>query len=146
MEHTFNLREFEINDYAAVIELWSFSGLPYRPKGRDRKEKNAKELNNGTAIFLVAEIKNRIVGVIFGTHDGRKGWVNRLAVHPDFKCKGIAKALVADVEKRLLEAGVEIITCLIENDNIASQAVFRKLGFKAWEDITYFSKRMNPDV
>jgi len=146
IDSEYSIRAFNIYDYKYVLNLWKISDLPFRPKGRDRKEKIAKELKNDCAIFLVAEIDDAIVGVVFGTHDGRKGWINRLAVHPDFRNKGIAKSLVNDVEEQLLNRGIEIMTCLIEGENNVSHNVFRKLGFKRWNKITYYSKRMNPDV
>jgi len=146
MKSSIKLRNFTIDDFEAVQKLWNESKLPYRPKGRDRKEKIATELNNNTSIFIVAEKSDEVVGVVFGTHDGRKGWINRLAVHPKFRNEGIAKILIAEVERRLLDRGIEIMTCLIERDNIDSQNAFKKLGFKEWDDIVYFSKRMNPDV
>ena len=146
MESQIRLRNFKITDYESVIQLWNVAGLPYKQKGRDRKEKIAKELEKNNSIFIVALKSTTIIGVVFGTHDGRKGWINRLAVHPNFRTRGIAKALVSEVEKRLLKIGIEIMTCLIEKDNLDSQAVFTNLGFKEWKDIIYFSKRMNPDV
>jgi len=146
MQASIKLRKFSIDDFDDIVNLWNASGLPYRPKGRDRKEKIAKEIENGNAIFIVAEESSNIVGVVFGTHDGRKGWVNRLAVHPNYRHRGIATSLVSEVEKCLLNHGIEIMTCLIEKDNLDSQAVFAKLGFKEWKDIVYFSKRMNPNV
>jgi ribosomal protein S18 acetylase RimI-like enzyme len=146
LDKIITIRKFKIEDYEKVIQLWIHSGLPYRPKGRDRKEKIAIEAEKETALFLIAEIDGVIGGVVFGTHDGRKGWINRLAVHPEFRNRNIAKKLVAEVEKQLLTNGIEIMTCLIEDSNIVSQNVFKKLGFKKWNDISYFSKRMNPDV
>jgi len=146
MPDSIKLRNFKITDFESVISLWNDAGLPYRPKGRDRKEKIEKELENDCSIFLVVEHSNKIIGVVFGTHDGRKGWINRLAVHPTYRNKGIAKMLVTEVEKCFLNRGIEIMTCLIERENVDSQSAFKKLGFKEWSDIVYFSKRMNPDV
>lgn len=146
MENSIKIRNFVIGDFNDVVNLWKVSGLPYKPKGRDRKEKIEIELEKDCSIFLVAESFKQVVGVVFGTHDGRKGWINRLAVHPDFRTKGIARTLVGEVEKRLLGIGIEIMTSLIERENVESRFVFKKFGFKEWDDIVYFSKRMNPDV
>jgi ribosomal protein S18 acetylase RimI-like enzyme len=146
MELNYSIRSFNINDYDDVISLWKESGLPFKPKGRDRKKKIKNELDSDSAIFLVAEIDNDIIGVVFGTHDGRKGWINRLAVHPNYRNNGIAKSLIDELEKQLLGRGIEIMTCLIEGANKVSHNIFIKLGFKHWNEISYYSKRMNPDV
>ena len=140
------VRNFSINDYDALIELWKEAQLPYKPKGRDSKEKIESELKKGVAIFLVAETDNKIIGSVFGTHDGRKGWINRVAVHPQFRQKGIAKMLVSEVEKKLDELGIDIIACLIEDWNDRSMKVFEKLGYIKHNDVIYFSKRKNADT
>jgi ribosomal protein S18 acetylase RimI-like enzyme len=141
-----NIREFIIEDYEDVVRIWKESGLPYKPNGRDRKSEIEKELKRGCAIFYVAEIEGKLIAVIFGTHDGRKGWINRVAVKPEFKQKGIARKLVEFVEQQFDEMGIEISAALIEDWNSTSMAVFTKLGYIKHDDVFYYSKRKNPDV
>jgi len=72
-------------------------------------------------------------------------WINRLAVLPDYQKRGIAKALTIEVERRLNEAGILIVTCLIEGDNQVSREFFQSLGYVGHPDIAYYSKRQSPD-
>ncbi len=145
-QFNFEIRDFKIEDYNSLIELWKSAGLPYKPNGRDSKEKIESELNKGVAIFLLAETDKEIIGSVFGTHDGRKGWINRVAVHPQYRQKGIAKMLVSEVEKKLDELGIDIVACLIEDWNDSSMKVFEKLGYFKHNDVIYFSKRKNVDT
>jgi len=140
------IREFCIEDYDALITLWNDAQLEYKPKGRDRRDKIESELERGNAIFLVAEIDGKLAGSILGTHDGRKGWINRLAVAPEFRKQGIARRLVSEVEEMFSELGIEIMACLIEDWNTKSMQVFEKLGYKKHSDIIYFTKRKHLDV
>ena len=140
------IREFCMVDYEAVISLWRNAKLPHKPAGRDRKDKVEKEILRENAIFLVAELKGEIIGSIFGTHDGRKGWVNRLAVAPKLRNLGIARKLVAAVEDKLSKLGIDIICCLIEDWNTESLEIFKRLGYHQHSDIIYFSKRKHKDV
>jgi len=140
------IREFCMEDYDALITLWNDVQLPYRPKGRDRRDKIEYELKQGKTIFLVAEINSKLVGSILGTHDGRKGWINRLAVASEFRRQDIARRLVAEVEGRLSELGIEVVACLIEEGNTKSVQVFERLGYKKHSNIVYFSKRRDSDV
>jgi len=87
-----------------------------------------------------------LIGSIFGTHDGRKGWINRLAVDPAHQRQGIAARLVREVEDRLYERGIGIIACLVEDWNSISLQVFEKLGYTRHQDIIYFTKRKYPDI
>ena len=77
--------------------------------------------------------------------DGRKGWINRLAVDPDYRNQGIARRLVHEAENYLSEQGMEIITCLIEIENTASQNVFTKLGYQPYP-VAYFRKLKHDSV
>ncbi len=140
------IRKFVTDDYDDVISLWSSAGLPCRPQGRDAKGKIEIEITKPTAVFLVAEYKGKIIGTSLGTQDGRKGWINRVAIIPELQGKGIARMLVEETEKRLYQKGIEIIACLIEEGNDVSMQTFNKLGYIKHEDIIYFSKRKSPDT
>ncbi|MCK4359045.1 MAG: hypothetical protein KAW92_09965 [Candidatus Cloacimonetes bacterium] len=58
------IRKFSTEDYDALIKLWNDSQLPYKPKGRDSKDKIEFELKQGNALFLVVEINGKLVGSI----------------------------------------------------------------------------------
>ena len=92
------IRELCPDDIPAVISLWEAADLPFRPDGRDRAERIVREIAGPSSVFLVAEDDGGLVGVVFGTHDGRKGWINRLAVAPGEQRRGIASALEHDTD------------------------------------------------
>ncbi|MCK4250950.1 GNAT family N-acetyltransferase [candidate division WOR-3 bacterium] len=140
------IRELRMTDYDKLIALWNKAKLLYKPEGRDRQDNIERELKKPTAIFLVAEKNEELIGSIFGTHDGRKGWINRLAVAPGYRKQGIAAKLVKEVENRLFDMGIGIIACLIEDWNTESMEVFEKMGYKQHNDITYYTKRRFVDV
>jgi ribosomal protein S18 acetylase RimI-like enzyme len=140
------IRDMRPAEYQAVQCLWADAGLPFRPKGRDRPDKVAVEVQRGTAVFVVAEVEGELAGVVLGTHDGRKGWINRLAVAPAYRRRGIARLLVQEVEARLAELGMEITAALIETPNAASLAFFRAIGYSHDPEIEYVSKRRSCDT
>ena len=92
-ESNIKIRPFQLDDYDKLISLWDESELPYRPNGRDSRDKIENELKFECTVALVAEHEGKLIGSIWGTHDGRKGWLNRLAVAPEFRDRGIAKCL-----------------------------------------------------
>jgi len=140
------IRKMTIDDYNALIKLWKEGKIPYRPHGRDSKKNMLWQLHQPNTLYLVAEINGAVVGAILGTHDGRKGWINRLAVAPLYQKKGIAKRLVQEVELRLSDIGINIVACLIEDWNIASMKVFKLMGYTKHDDILYYSKRKNKKI
>ena len=140
------IRDLRATDYEALVSLWERGGLPYRPNGRDARASIAREIDGDASIFLAAEIDGTLIGAVLGTHDGRKGWINRLVVAPERRREGIARALVEAVVERLSERGIRIVTCLIEDWNGASAAFFESLGFVHHEEIAYYSRRDDDSV
>lgn len=135
------LRRLTIDDYDAVIALWQRSGLPsIRPEGRDSRSELAQQLDRGQ-IVIGLEKDGKLIGIVVATNDTRKGWINRLAVDPDYRRRGYGKQLVHAAEEALHESGMKVVAALIEDYNDASLALFEKLGYAAHRDIYYVSKR-----
>ena len=140
------IRNLGMDDYDAVLRLWTEAGLPFRPLGRDSPASMAVQLQSGTAFLLAAELEGELAGVVLGTHDGRKGWINRLAVRPALRRRGIARLLVREVEARMSAAGLEVTAALIETPNEGSLAFFKEVGYVHDEEIEYVSKRRTVDA
>lgn len=140
------IRNFTMPDYDRVMEIWTDARLPLKPQGRDGRANIEKQLRRPNVLFLVAESEGRVVGTVLATHDGRKGWINRLAVDTPWRNQGIGRRLVLEAEKRLAAAGMEIFACLIEDGNTVSMEVFERLGYHKHPEILYFAKRKYPDV
>jgi N-acetylglutamate synthase len=134
------IRKFEPGDYDGVIGLWNRADLPVRAQGRDSYANICRQVTEANVILLLAEVEGRIIGTVLGTHDSRKGWINRLAIDTDFRRKNLATRLVSEVEKWLQSNGLDVFACVIESDNDASMELFTKLGYTEW-DVRYFSKR-----
>ncbi len=141
-----DIRELRSGDYDELCRLWEEAGLSYRPHGRDRREAITREIAEKRSLFLVAEAGATLIGAVLGTHDGRKGWINRLAVLPAHRGRGIGRALIAEAKRRFLDRGIEIVGCLIEDWNHESMAFFQLLGYVPHQDIVYFSKRRSSET
>jgi len=135
-----------IEDYDALVALWQKGDIPFRPQGRDSKKNIRSQLQQPNCFYFVAEYEETIVGAILGTHDGRKGWINRLIVTPTCRKKGIATRLIEKVEHHLAAVGIDIVACLIEDWNVSSMQVFERSGYTKHTDILYFSKRKNMKI
>jgi ribosomal protein S18 acetylase RimI-like enzyme len=140
------IRQLTPADYDSLIRLWQKSGLPFRPKGRDAKESIAVEMNRKDTCFLGMFDDDKLIGAVVSTSDGRKGWINRLAIDPDYRKRGLALKLIEGSEKFLYGLGLKIIAALIEDYNEPSMALFGKAGYKFSKDVYYFSKRLSDDV
>jgi len=140
------IRRLTIEDYDAIIRVWSDAGLPYKPNGRDSRDMIAKEMMLSEVAFLGLFDGNRMLGVCLANYDGRRGWLNRLAIDPDFRGIGLAGRLIEEGEKFLKSRGAVVIAGLIEEMNAPSMACFEKAGYSCLENITYWTKRDSPDA
>lgn len=141
-----NFRHCTIEDYDLLMSLWEQAGLPCKPEGRDSRESIAKEMQTSTGSFVVVEIDNQAIGTVLVTHDGRKGWINRVAVIPKYRNKGIGRALVEYAEAMFQEQGIGIFACMIEDYNSSSMEVFQKLGYIEFHGMHYLTKRLHPEI
>jgi ribosomal protein S18 acetylase RimI-like enzyme len=128
-------------DYDAILALWQAGGLPVRPTGRDAAEAFGRQMATGIQRVIGLRDSDRLVAVVALTHDGRKGWINRLAVDPAYRRRGLAQRLVAEAERWFSEdLGLEVWAALIEEENIASLTLFDRLGYRR-HNLVYVSKR-----
>lgn len=140
------IQRLTINDYKEMVRLWLTAKLSFKPKGRDSREAIAAEMKTNPDFFLGAFENNHLVGTVIISCDVRKGWINRLAVDPDHRHHGIAKALIVESERTLRKHGIKIFCVLIEDYNVISKELFKECGYVEHHDITYFSKRDSDEV
>jgi N-acetylglutamate synthase len=139
------LRRLTVDDYDAILALWQRAGLDtIRPQGRDSREAFADQLARGQVVLGLEDAGRLVAGVVI-TDDTRKGWINRLAVEPDYRRQGLAARLVAEAERELRARGIQVFAALIEDENVASLSLFQREGYKT-HDIYYVSKRDSKDV
>jgi ribosomal protein S18 acetylase RimI-like enzyme len=137
----FAVRTLKEKDLEQVPRVWVEAGLPYRPKGRDSPEGLIEQLRRDPDLFIGAFVGSELVGVAIATDDGRKGWINRLAVLPSHRRKGVARALVERCEQALRERGRGVFSILIEGRNDASERLFLTSGYRDESEIRYYAKR-----
>jgi ribosomal protein S18 acetylase RimI-like enzyme len=145
-EQSIQFRILIIKNYDQMVKLWKEAGLSSRPSRRDSRESIREQMTTAPSLFIGAFESRRLIGVVVASSDGRKGWINRLAVHPDYRRRGIATALVAETENALREKGIHIFAALIMESNVASKQLFRELGYEEMKEVFYFSKRDREDA
>lgn len=85
-------------------------------------------------LTLVAEDEAGVLaGSVMGSFDGRRGWINRLAVSPEHRGQGIATGLLAEVECRLAAKGCPKVNLLVEPHNAEVVSLYVKLGYRSDE-------------
>lgn len=140
------IRPLTVEWYDALLKLWNGAGLAgVKPRGRDSRAETARQMERFPEGFLGAFHGDSLVGAVVATHDGRKGWINGLAVNPVYRCQGIARMLVKAAEALLRSNGVKVIGALTGRDNAGSLKLFEAMGYQIHEDVVYVSRRDSPN-
>lgn len=95
------------------------------------EESFRKEITeNHLAFYIVAEISGRMVGYagLWGIVD--EGHITNVAVHPDFRRKGIGEALITVLLSHTREKGIVSHTLEVRASNDAAISLYLKFGFE----------------
>jgi ribosomal protein S18 acetylase RimI-like enzyme len=136
------IRVFRQDDFEEVITLWERCDL-LRP-WNDPEMDIERKLNCGADLFMVAEVAGAVVGSIMGGYDGHRGSAYYLGVHPDYRGRGIANALISRLEKKLIARGCPKAHLMVREDNEAVIGMYEKLGYEVVDSVT-LGKRLIED-
>ena len=92
----------------------------------------------------MAEVGGEVVGSVMGGYDGHRGSAYYLGVHPDYRGRGIANALINRLEKKLIARGCPKIQIMVREDNDTVVEMYEKLGYEI-RGITSTGKRLIED-
>ena len=136
------IRPFKSDDEESVIALWRRCDLirPWNDPARDIERK----LRVRPEWFLVGVLDGEIVATVMAGYEGHRGWLNYLAVAPEFQRRGFARAIVAEAEQLLRQAGCPKINLQIRSSNHGVIEFYRRLGYSV-DDVVSMGKRLEHD-
>jgi ribosomal protein S18 acetylase RimI-like enzyme len=136
------IRVFVKADTDAVIDLWKLADLthPNNDPSLDIKRK----MNDSPWGFLVAMDGKTIIGSIMVGYDGHRGWINYLACHPNHRRRGVAKSLMNEAKKLLIERGCPKINLQVRSGNESAVKFYESIGYLD-DNVTSFGLRLNPN-
>ncbi|WP_145116102.1 GNAT family acetyltransferase [Gimesia panareensis] len=138
-----DIREFEIRDQSAVIDLWNECQLvvPWNDPAKDIERK----IKVDPDLFLVGELSGLIVATVMGGYEGHRGWINYLAVSPAHQRKGLGRAIMEQVEQRIRARGCPKINLQVRATNKAVIAFYESLGYNV-DQVVGLGKRLESDL
>lgn len=89
-----------------------------------------KELSNNLAIYVVATESEKVVGYGGMWHIVNEGHITNIAVHKDYRQKGIGNAIINKLSEIALEKEMIGLTLEVRKSNTPALALYRKNGFK----------------
>lgn len=110
-----------IEDLAAIEKLcfskpWSYEAL-------------AEELSNPLAVFFVAEYDGKAVAYAGMHHIIDEGYITNIAVHPDWRRRGLATRLIQTLDGYASENDLALLTLEVRCSNEAAIGIYKREGF-----------------
>jgi ribosomal protein S18 acetylase RimI-like enzyme len=145
------IRAYDPSLEDAVVRLWADAGLT-RPWNDPRKD-IARKLTDRPELFLVAveagvdasgaPTSYLVATAMFG-YDGHRGWVHYLAVASSHRGQGLARELMAEGERLLIDAGCPKLMLMVRSSNEVVIDLYEHLDYTR-EDTVLLGKRLIPD-
>lgn len=136
----FSIREAHPDEFDVVLELWA--SVDRHTALADRREYLATFHAFSPDLFLVAESEGRIVGTIIGGWDGWRANIARLATDPGLRRRGVARALVAEIERRLWAKGARRVYALVDKRSPPAIPFWKAYGYAVNENILQYSRNL----
>ncbi|NRF29970.1 GNAT family N-acetyltransferase [Vibrio coralliilyticus] len=141
------IRPMIIEDYDAVIRLWlQTEGMSVRDA--DSRENIALYLDRNPDLSFVAISESNIIGAVLVGTDGRRGYLQHLAVLPQFRGQRIGYQLISQSINALANIGIPKTHLFVYDDNLNAQKFYEKLGWFPRDNIRMYSynSSVNPNV
>ncbi len=131
-------RVLNISDYGNIISLWQeVEGVCLREA--DSKEGVHKYLQRNPNLIFVAENEGIIVGTIMSGHDGKRGYIQHLAIDKKYRNAGVASTLLNKCVASLKEEGIIKSHIHVLSGNELAKEFWKNRGWYKRNDIEVFS-------
>lgn len=131
------VEELGPTDRAATVALWRACGLtrPWNDPAADYD----RAVAGPTSGVLGLRAGEDLVGTVMVGHDGHRGWVYYLAVHPERRRHGLGGQLMAGAEQWLRDLGAVKLELMVRGSNAEVVAFYERVGYEV-EDVRVLSR------
>ena len=131
------IENFTMKNYDNIIGLWRKAGISVGSTDSEKEIKKMLTLNPN--LFLIGKVNNKVIAVVMGGFDGRRGYVHHLAVDPLHQKKGYGKMIMDELINRFRKIGVHKIHLFIEKDNQDVVDFYKNLEWQIRDDLIMMS-------
>lgn len=139
------VRLMTAEDYDQVYALWmTIKGFAMRSLD-DSREGVERFLRRNPTTSVVAVEDGKVVGAILCGHDGRRGCLYHVCVAPDYRRRGIGKAMVVFCMDALRKEHINKVSLIAFTKNDVGNAFWHNIGWVQREDLNYYDFVLNSE-
>ncbi len=129
---------FRPADYDEVLALWrATEGLTLRDA--DSREAISRYLDRNPGLSFLARDEGRLVGAVLAGTDGRRGYLQHLAVTPSHRGMGLGRKLARQVVAAFRSLGIAKCHVMVREENEGAKLFWAHLGWTERDDVTLMS-------
>ncbi|MFA0085561.1 GNAT family N-acetyltransferase [Vibrio sp. 10N.286.49.C2] len=128
----------QTTDYDAVIALWGITEN-MQLREADSRESITDYLDQNPNLSFVATVGGQMVGAVLVGTDGRRGYIQHLAVADKHRGKRIGKGLIEQATTALGLIGIRKTHLFVTAENENAQQFYRSLGWEDRKEIKMYS-------
>ncbi len=133
-----NYREMASQDYPSVMALWSQTEA-MRLRDADSAHNIERYLARNPGLSFVAFEQDTLVGAVLVGSDGRRGYLQHLAVAETHRGQRIGQSLVELATRALARQGIAKTHLFVFDHNVRAQAFYQRLGWVERDDVKMYS-------
>ncbi|MFX0030212.1 MAG: GNAT family N-acetyltransferase [Candidatus Hermodarchaeota archaeon] len=131
------IENFSMESYKSVIDLWKKAGISVGSS--DSKEEIEKMLKRNPNLLLIGKLNEKVIAVVMGGFDGRRGYIHHLAVDPMHQKRGHGKKIMEELINNFRKMGVHKIHLFIQRDNQEVVNFYKNLDWQVRDDLIMMS-------
>jgi len=142
---SFNIRDYEKDDYDAISVLWQKTGMG-NPERGDDKETIERCLEKGGKLIVLEEVESStIAGTSWLTFDGRRLYLHHFGILPEYQGQGLSKILIKETLDYVKNEACQV-KLEVHSSNTIAIDLYRKYGFKYLGDYEVYIIRNTDDI
>ena len=135
------VRDFHADDLDAVVRLWDNPAASSEAPAFSLSDLIAAVRSHEPAV--VAVVGEELAGAAVATINGDRAWVMRISLAGAWRHRGIGSAMLGELERRLVAAGVHRIQCLLGGESEIGVLALEHAGYAARRGMVLY-ERLEP--
>lgn len=132
------VRDFHADDLDAAVRLWDDMAAGGGAPVFGLSDLIAAVRSHEPAV--VAVVGEDLAGIAVATVSGDRAWVMRISLAAAWRHRGIGSAMLGELERRLVAAGVHRIKCLLAGESEIGALALERSGYTARRGMVFYER------